>query len=176
MIPETGSEVYIQSFKHDGSLHRTWCKGFVVEADEEHYVAVTNKAWVIEADGRRWMTREPAVCFFYTKKWFNVIAMLRENGTYYYCNLASPVLYDGKAVKYIDYDLDYKIYPDGTVVLLDENEYRLHRRKMNYPEQIDPILRKYMKMIVDLYEKKRECFDHRDNEERFRQYLEILSK
>ena len=23
--------VYIQSYKHDGSLHRTWIKGFVIE-------------------------------------------------------------------------------------------------------------------------------------------------
>ena len=24
--------VYIQSYKHDGSLHRTWAKGYVIEA------------------------------------------------------------------------------------------------------------------------------------------------
>ena len=53
MIPKKGSKVYIQSFKHDGSLHRTWCKGYVIEADEKHVVAVTNRAWVIEADGRK---------------------------------------------------------------------------------------------------------------------------
>lgn len=61
---EVGSEVYIQSYKHDGSLHRTWCKGVVVRATDTEYVVVTNKTWVIEADGRKWLTREPAVCFF----------------------------------------------------------------------------------------------------------------
>ncbi len=176
MLPEENTYVNIISYKHDGHIRRSWDQGFVLEANDERYIIVTNKTWVEDDDGHKWFTREPAICYFYPDRWFNVIAMLRETGTYYYCNLASPVLYDGKAVKYIDYDLDYKIYPDGTVMLLDENEYRLHRRKMHYPEQIDPILRKYMKMIVDLYDKKRECFDHKDNEERFRQYLEILSK
>lgn len=45
LLPEIGTEVYIQSYKHNGSLHRTWCKGFVLESDENRFVAVTNKAW-----------------------------------------------------------------------------------------------------------------------------------
>ena len=113
MLPDKGSSVYIQSFKHDGSLHRTWCKGFIIDADEERIVAVTNKAWVIEANGRRWFTREPAVCFLYQHQWFNVISMIRKSGIYYYCNLATPSIYDGEAIKNIDYDLDVKLYPDG---------------------------------------------------------------
>ena len=51
MYPTPGSFVHIQSYKHDGSLHRTWCKGFVLEADEKHIVVVTDRAWVIESDG-----------------------------------------------------------------------------------------------------------------------------
>ena len=93
-IPEVGSYVYIQSFKHDGSLHRTWCKGFVIEADSSHIVAVTSRSWVIESDGRKWLTREPAICFFYDDRWWNVISMIRHTGVYYYCNLASPSVYD----------------------------------------------------------------------------------
>ena len=43
--------VYIQSYKHDGSLHRTWAKGFVIEANASRIVLVTNRALVSEADG-----------------------------------------------------------------------------------------------------------------------------
>ena len=88
VLPELYSHIYIQSFKHDGSLHRTWSKGFVVETNQKQTVIVTNKTWVIEADGRRWFTKEPAICFFYPDLWFNIISMIRKNGTYYYCNLA----------------------------------------------------------------------------------------
>ena len=34
--------VYIQSFKHDGSLHRTWATGYVIEANDQRIVAVTD--------------------------------------------------------------------------------------------------------------------------------------
>ena len=99
MCPEAGTEQYLQSFKHNGSLHRTWCKGYIVESDEKRIVAVTNKTWVIESDGRRWLTREPAVCFFWPDRWYNVISMIRKGGVYYYCNLASPTLFDGESIK-----------------------------------------------------------------------------
>ena len=98
--------VYIQSYKHDGSLHRTWAMGYVLEANEKRIVAVTNRTLVSESDGRKWVTREPAICFFYPDKWYNVICMIRKTGIHYYCNLASPSIYDGEAIKNIDYDLD----------------------------------------------------------------------
>ena len=149
MVPEVGKSVYVQSFKHDGSLHRTWCRAFVIEADEKHYVAVTHRAWVIEADGRKWLTREPAICFYYTDRWYNVITMIRHSGVYYYCNLASPSLYDGEAIKNIDYDLDVKLYPDGGYKLLDENEYADHAKKMNYPKEVMEIVEKQMDLLVN---------------------------
>lgn len=148
MLPEEGSLVYIQSFKHDGSLHRTWCKGFVLKSTPEEIVAVTNKAWVIEADGRRWFTREPAVCFFWPDRWYNVISMIRKSGIYYYCNLASPSLYDGEAIKNIDYDLDVKLYPDRSYEILDEGEYRDHAAAMHYPPEVCRIVEAQMKELI----------------------------
>ena len=42
--------VYIQSFKHDWSLHRTGSTGYVIEAKDQPIVAVTDRALVSEAD------------------------------------------------------------------------------------------------------------------------------
>lgn len=44
--------------------------------------------------------------------------MIREKGVSYYCNLASPYVLDDEALKYIDYDLDVKVFPDGEKRLL----------------------------------------------------------
>ena len=170
MKPVPGKEVYIQSFKHDGSLHRTWCRGFVLEADEEHYVAVTDKAWVIEADGRRWFTREPAVCFFWTDRWYNVISMIRKTGIYFYVNLASPSLYDGEAIKNIDYDLDVKLYPDHTYQILDENEYAMHADLMGYPKEIRDIFKRQMDALLKKMENREDPFNDECIERYYRQY------
>ena len=50
-------------------------------------------------------------------------------GIYYYCNLSSPFVCDEEALKYIDYDLDIKVYPNGKYHLLDEDEYEQHMKQ-----------------------------------------------
>lgn len=164
--------VYIQSFKHDGSLHRTWSKGYVLEASQEKMVVVTNKTWVIEADGRRWFTREPAICFFYPDRWYNVITMIRKTGIYYYCNLASPSLYDGEAIKNIDYDLDVKVFPDGRVDILDEDEYKEHAQRMQYDSTIRKIVETSLKQLLEVIERHDEPFNKACIEQYYKMYLE----
>ena len=167
-------EIYIQSYKHDGSLHRTWSKGLVVHVDDDLIVAITNKATVIENDGRRWMTKEPAVYFLYTKKWYNVIAMIRNDGIYYYCNLASPSIYDEEALKNIDYDLDIKVYPDFKYQILDELEYRKHQSEMQYPLIISEILDYTMKQLIKRIKNRSEPFNQKIVNQYYQQYLDYM--
>lgn len=172
MLPKEFENVYIQSYKHDGSLHRTWSRGFVVEANCEQIVVITDHAWVIEADGRKWLTREPAVCFLYPKKWYNVISMIRQSGIYYYCNLASPTLYDGEALKNIDYDLDVKLFPDHTYQILDEQEFLDHSKKMQYSQEIIRILRKEMDQLLKDMEEKQCPFQEDVIQKYYQKYIQ----
>lgn len=167
-------QVYIQSYKHDGSLHRTWAKGFVIEANAARIVAVTNHTLVSESDGRKWVTREPAVCFFYPDKWFNVICMIRKNGIHYYCNIASPSLYDGEAIKNIDYDLDVKISPTGKVTILDEDEYEEHSKQMNYGERLDQVLHSQLHALLKRIEENGSPFTESEINELYQRYLNLL--
>lgn len=78
---------------------------------------------VIESDGRIWIICELVIVYFYLEYWFNVICMFREDGIYYYCNLLLLFVCDEEVLKYIDYDLDIKVYLNGKYYLLDEDEY-----------------------------------------------------
>jgi protein associated with RNAse G/E len=171
---EIGQNVTIQSYKHDGSLHRTWLYSKVLDIKEDHFVVVNNKTWVVEADGRRWFTREPAVCFFYTNRWYNIISMIRKNGIYYYCNLASPSLYDGEAIKNIDYDLDVKVFPDQTDVILDEDEYLEHGKTMNYSEDVKAIVEHNLEELLKTIRSRQYPFDESVIQAYFRDYLAMM--
>ena len=173
MKTRIGDLVYIQSYKHDGSLHRTWVKGFVVEETKEYIAAITDKAWVIEADKRKWLTREPAVCFFYKKEWFNIIAMIRKAGIYFYCNIASPSIYDGEAIKNIDYDLDIKFYPNGYYEILDRNEYDAHKKIMSYPKEIDILSKSAINELIRIHKKRKIPFDPEKVDELYQKYLDF---
>lgn len=146
--PEIGSKIEIHSYKHNGKLHRVWAESLVLKGTETVIIGANDKTLVTEGDGRTWITREPAITYFHSKYWFNVIGMLRDDGIYYYCNISSPFVYDEEALKYIDYDLDVKIYPDMTYVLLDEDEYEDHKKQMNYPHVLDRILHRNIEYLL----------------------------
>ena len=156
---EVGQQVIIQSYKHDGSLHRSWLNSTVLEVSDDCMIVYNNKTWVIESDGRKWFTREPAICFFYTNRWYNVISMIRKTGIYYYCNIASPSLYDGEAIKNIDYDLDVKVFPDKTSILLDEDEYISHGARFNYTPDLKDVIEDQLKKLKILINNQSDPFN-----------------
>ena len=153
--PEIGQHVEIHSYKHNGNIHRIWHETTILDASDQVLIGANNKTLVMESDGRTWYTREPAVCYYYTEYWFNVLCMLRKDGVYFYCNISSPFVYDQKAIKYIDYDLDVKVFPDFTYKILDEDEYRKHKSEMDYPEEIQSIIYQQLDILRDMIENRR---------------------
>ncbi|HHX00406.1 MAG TPA: DUF402 domain-containing protein [Acholeplasmataceae bacterium] len=161
----------IISYKHDGELHRVWKDVVKIHESKDLVVIVNNKVDVIDGDGRRWKTREPAICYFFKNYWFNVICMIRTNDVYYYCNLSSPFIIDEEGLKYIDYDLDVKLFPDGEVLLLDRDEFDFNIKNLNYSDEILNIIKYNLKILLDKIEKREEPFDSKYVYEWYNKYL-----
>ena len=149
----------IHSYKHDGNIHREWDEAILLDDQGEYLVFGNNKTKVLESDGRSWRTKEPAIMFFFKDKWYNIIGQLKPDGIYYYCNMASPFILEDGAIKYIDYDLDLRVFPDGAFKILDRGEYRYHKKKMCYPEAIDSILKEDLNELIEKKKKKHIPFD-----------------
>jgi hypothetical protein len=157
-IPMEGETIQIHSYKHNGHIHRIWEETTVLKGTNTVVIGGNDRTMVTESDGRTWITREPAICYYHSQFWFNILGMLREDGIHYYCNLSSPFVFDDEALKYIDYDLDIKVFPDMTYVLLDEDEYEEHRKLMGYPDVIDKILKANMEKLIDWIHQKKGPF------------------
>ncbi|KRM06798.1 MAG: DUF402 domain-containing protein [Liquorilactobacillus ghanensis] len=171
--PKEGDFITIKSYKHDGSLHRTWRDTMVLKTSENALIGCNDHTLVTEADGRRWVTREPALVYFHKHYWFNIITMIRDNGISYYCNLASPAVLDREALKYIDYDLDVKVFPSGEKKLLDVDEYQLHGAQWHYSAEIDRILKHNVLTLVDWIENKKGPFSREYVDIWYSRYLEL---
>jgi len=129
--------IKVQAYKHDGLLHRQWSPAFLVEETSEYWALASKTSLVTEGDGRKWITKENAVFLLFKHRWMNVIAMFKENrGICYYVNIATPTILDHGYLKYIDYDLDIKLYPDHIEKTLDENEYARHIQTYGYPRDL----------------------------------------
>src|SRR5690554_4483365 len=162
----------IISFKHDGELHRVWKNVYKIFGSEDLVIIVNDKVEVIDGDGHKWKTKEPAICYFFRQHWFNIICMIRDDGIYYYCNLSSPYIIDEEGLKYIDYDLDIKLFPDGEMVILDKDEYDFNIENLHYPEEITHIINNHLNILIDLINKSENPFNPEYVKKWYQYYLE----
>ncbi len=147
---EIGDSLMIHCYKHNGEIYKTWDEAIVLDITKEYLVLGNNNVLVTKKDGRTWHTKEPAIMFFYFSNWFNVIAQFKKVGLFYYCNIASPFVLDNRVVKYIDYDLDLRIFPDGAYQVLDKNEYNYHRKLMKYSQDINYIVKSELSNLIEM--------------------------
>ncbi len=160
----------IHSYKHNKELHRIWDNVKLLESEGNKMVVGNYKTRVIESNGRFWKTKEPAICFFYDDCWFNIIAMLKEDGVYYYCNISSPFAYDEEAIKYIDYDLDVRIDPTFKYKILDKEEYKKHSKTMAYSKDLKFVIERSLEELINLIYDRKGPFNHELIKEYYEQY------
>ncbi len=171
-----GDKLEIHCYKHNGKIHRTWDEAVVLDITEDYLVCGNNQTKVTENDGRTHRTKEPAIIFFYKNSWFNIIAQFKEFGLFYYCNIASPYLLDGKIIKYIDYDLDLRVFPDGGFRVLDKNEYKYHKRIMNYSEDLDLVINKELDKLIEMKNNDEGPFDFDIINSYYNKYIMMKNK
>ena len=151
---KVGDKLAIHCYKHSGAIDRICDEAVVLEITDDMLVCANDKARLIENDGRVHHTNESAILFFYKKRWFNVLGQLKKHGLFYYCNIATPYLIDNGIIKYIDYDLDLRVFPDGGFKILDRNEYNYHKKIMKYPDDIDYIIKRELSDLIEMKKNK----------------------
>lgn len=166
----------VHSYKHDKSIHRVW-KNIVVLDKSEHEVVIGNyKTKVVESNGRYWNTKEPAICFYYDNEWFNVIAMMKNDGIHYYCNISSPYVYDDEAIKYIDYDLDLRVDPKYNYRILDRDEFKHHAKIMDYSPKLKEVIEASLQNVIELVKERKGPFDHAVVMKYYEEYRKLNNK
>ncbi len=165
-----GERYIIHSYKHDGSIHRAWDEAVLLDECDDYLVFGNDRTKVIESDGRSWKTKEPAIMYFFKNNWYNVIGQCKKDGIYYYCNIASPFVIDEKTIKYIDYDLDLRVFPDGAFKVLDRGEYNYHKNKMHYSDEIDLVLKEELSNLIELARNHKGPFEKSKIEEYYKIY------
>ena len=150
---EVGDVLRVHSYKHNGKIHQASDEATVLYIDNEMLICGNNRTMLTENDGRRYKTKEPAILIFYKNHWFNIIGQIKKHGLFYYCNISSPYLIDEDVIKYIDYDLDLRVFPDGGFKVLDRNEYRYNKERMQYGVGLEGIIQSELSELIELKRK-----------------------
>ena len=171
-----GDSLELHCYKHNGKINTVSDKITIIDIKDDYIVCGDNKTTITENDGSKHKTKEPAIIFFYKDRWFNILAQLKHHGLYYYCNIATPFLIDENTIKYIDYDLDLRVFPDGGYKVLDRNEYKFHKKIMHYPDEIDHIVNKELENLIEMKKKNEGPFNKELIEQYYEKYKEIAAK
>ena len=170
-----GDKLQIQCYKHDGKIHRAWDEAVVLDIHKDYMVFGNNRTTVTEALGNTWKTKEPAIMYFFKDEWFNIIVQFKKDGIYYYCNIATPFILEEKTIKYIDYDLDLRVFPNGSYKVLDRMEYKYHKKIMNYSDELDQVINYALDDLIKKYRNHFFTFEAEKNQNYLEQY-KIIKK
>lgn len=177
-----GDKLQVHCYKHNGVLYRVCDEAIVIDSGKDFLVCgnyrtrITEKERIDHSNFHSYKTNEPAILFFYKDCWFNVIGQFKDSGIYYYCNIATPYIIDDGLIKYIDYDLDLRIYPDGSFSVLDRNEYKFHKKKLNYGEDIDRIVKYELSNLIEIYKKGEGPFNREVLKKYHDEYIDMVAK
>jgi protein associated with RNAse G/E len=87
-------------------------------------------------DGR-WVTIDHTrVRLFPRDAWWSALFNDEPHATEVYCDITTPARISDDAVTTVDLDLDIRKMRDGTVRVLDEDEFAVHQVKYNYPARV----------------------------------------
>lgn len=171
-----GDLYQIQCYKHDGKIHRAWDEAVLLDIRKDYMVFGNNRTKVTEVEGVTWRTKEPAIMYFFKNRWYNIIAQMKKDGIYFYCNIATPFILEEGTIKYIDYDLDLRIFPSGDFRVLDKFEYEYHRKKMGYSDKLDFVVKQALSNLIKDYKNSDFMFNSGINKLYLEQYFNIKKR
>lgn len=70
---------------------------------------------------------------------------------HYYINLASDFIFEENTIKFVDFDIDIKIYNKKSFDIVDREEFLENKEILNYPAKLEGILSNEISKIFLLF-------------------------
>ncbi|MDR0545939.1 MAG: DUF402 domain-containing protein [Mycoplasmataceae bacterium] len=164
----SNQKVVIHAYKFDGQLYRTYEFGYIIEENDEYICVSVKGAHVIYEMKNRFYPsdiKENCIWYFFKKEWYNLLVGYKDNRLFYHFHVAGPYLIEEGAIKYIDFDLDYRVnnWKSHVLTELDIDEFVTHSLMYNYPPKLVDTIRNTGILIKKRYQEK--YFDRFFNKE-----------
>lgn len=99
--------------------------------------------------------------YFWPDRWYNVFRFHGAGGDlmYFYCNINMPPVVSDRRLDFVDLDIDIVIRPDGSVQVLDEDEFAAASVRFGYSPEIVEKVKEARSEILQLLENREFPFD-----------------
>lgn len=165
-------KIKIVSRKYDGSL-RDEHEAFLCAEDDDS-ITVYAPPGTLDYDHRKraWFRAPDGLLELYFKtRWYTVHHICEQNSyvNQSYIHLSMPAVVTTAGIEWIDLDLDYRVHLDGSLEILDEHEYEVHRQTMRYTAEMHFQVQQACTEAETLYRKRAYPFDYNEQLRRYEQ-------
>ncbi|WP_026211673.1 DUF402 domain-containing protein [Longispora albida] len=126
---------FVRYTKYDGSLHWNHPAMYLGEDSHGVWLGIPAGQTLLRDTTPKVLTYR-FVMLFPRDGWYTASFNARPNRTELYCDVTTVPVFDGGEVTMVDLDLDITRYRDGSVSLLDEDEFVEHQAKYHYPPDV----------------------------------------
>jgi hypothetical protein len=157
-------QITVLATNFDGTPHWEHA-AWLVRADGSFVQTQTPANTVVKNEGDGYVSPYDTLGHYWTDRWFNVIRLETPGeGLFgYYCNIATPLEFDGATVRYVDMQLDVRVFADPsgglTYRVVDEDEFEEARGRYAYAEELVRRCRGAVDELVGLIEARAFPFD-----------------
>jgi protein associated with RNAse G/E len=156
--------VTVRATNYDGSDH--WVHpATLLHADNSLLITQTHAGLDIRRERGSFTSPYNTRAHYWPDHWFNVIRLeLPGQGLWgYYCNIATPLQFDGQTVSYIDLQLDVLARVDEAGELsfwvADEDEFQAARKLYAYPDDLVERCYRAVDEVIAMIEARQFPFD-----------------
>lgn len=155
--------IWVRATKGDGSRH--WEHPALVQrSGADLVVTSTGFGQQVVRDDGAFTSLFDTRGHYWADRWFNVIRLETpgEGLDGFYCNVASPLRFDGRTLGYTDLQLDVRVYAEADKLrwtLLDEDEFEDARRHFGYSAELVHRCHSAVEQIVGMIESREFPFE-----------------
>ncbi len=135
-----GRKIVVRSQKYDGTPRDEYEATLLDRQGSLVRIVVPRGTLVYGGDKRRIEeATDTSTELYFTDRWYNVWhfdAARAPHWNLWYANVSLPATFDGEVLQWVDLDIDLRQYGDGSIVVLDEDEFEVNRRAMSYPDDV----------------------------------------
>jgi protein associated with RNAse G/E len=164
--------------KYDGTLCDEH-EAYVCEVTDEHITLFSRpgiRYWLYRK--ATWLQTPDGLLEIYLKrKWYNIwhIAVQNSYTNLMYVNIAMPAVLDGDKLEWVDLELDYRIHLDGSIQLMDEDEFDQNQQRYKYPPELIEQVHAACREVEHGLKQKKFPFDYEQQVKRYNQVKGDLS-
>jgi protein associated with RNAse G/E len=157
--------ITVRATNYDGELHWEHA-AWLLRANDGWVITQTPAGTRVRTErGGEYVSPFETRAHYWSDRWFNVIRLETpgEGLSGYYCNVATPLHFDGATVHYVDLQLDVRVFAHGSGALeyrvLDEDEFDAARQRYAYPDDLIARARAAVDELIRMIEAREFPFD-----------------